>query len=86
MASEGSPSLVDILFVFVATLLSPDAGRTALGTRASWRKGGGAIDIAKALLVCRAARRMVKQIRSAHLTTIGLLRIGLKKPSNHRRC
>jgi hypothetical protein len=78
--------LVDKLFVFVATLLSADVGRMALGTRASWREGVGAIDIAKALLVCRAARRMVKQIRSAHLTTIGLLRIGLKKPSNHRRC
>jgi hypothetical protein len=49
------PSLV------VATLMSPDAGRMALGARASWRKGVGAIDIAKALLVCRAARRMVKQ-------------------------
>jgi hypothetical protein len=61
LASEVSPSVADKLLVFVATLMSPDAGGMALGARASWREGVGAIDIAKALLVCRAARRMVKQ-------------------------
>jgi hypothetical protein len=43
LASEVSASLVDTLFVFVATLMSPDAGRMALEAGRGGRKGAALI-------------------------------------------
>jgi hypothetical protein len=64
-SSEVSPGSEDKWFVFVATLMSPrvTAG-WVLETRARWREWVGATGIAKAFLVCRAARRMVKQAQA----------------------